>query len=269
MDRKVTNFNTRLRTIRIWELAIGIIAALFFTLIIIIIFPEIESNDDLYMIVFLMFILLFFIYALRGTTGLKTDLNNIFLKENRNEILYVFAVNLIFAFIFTFFIAIMDMLIGITDPTWVSIFDIDSVDLSPSAFVLSGIISIIFAPLLEELIFRGVLLNRLKIRIGIIPSILITSILFAIGHDTGGMLSAFVFGICMCILYLKTDNILVPMAVHFINNLFAVIIETARFDYFISQFPQVLILGLAVAIAAISLTRYIIVECNKLKKANS
>lgn len=269
MDRKVTSFNTRLRTIRIWELAIGIIVALFLTIVIAIIFPGIESDDDLLMIVFLLFVLLFFIYALRGTTGIKTDFDNIFLKENRNEILYVFAVNLIFAFIFTFFIAIMDILVGIADPTWVSIFDIDSVDLGPGAFVLSTIISIIFAPLLEELIFRGVLLNRLKIRIGIIPSMIVTSFLFAIGHDTGGMLSAFVFGMCMCILYLKTDNILVPMAVHFINNFTAVIIEAARFDYFISQYPQVLLLGLAVAISAISLIRYIIVESSNLKKANS
>ena len=269
MDKKVTSFNTRLRTIKIWELAIGIIAALLLTALTTIIFPGIESNDDLFMIVFLLFVLLFFNYSLEGTTGLKTDFDSLFLKENRNEILYVFVVNLVFAFIFTFFIAILDMLVGIADPTWVSIFDIDSVDLAPSAFILSSITSIIFAPLLEELIFRGILLNRLKIRIGIIPSMLVTSFLFAIGHDTGGMLSAFVFGMCMCILYLKTDNILVPMAVHFINNVSAVIIEAVRFDYFICQYPQVLLLGLAVAISAISLIRYIIVESSKLKKANS
>ena len=35
------------------------------------------------------------------------------------------------------------------------------------------------------------LLNRLKLRIGIIPAILVSSFLFGIGHEFGGMISAF------------------------------------------------------------------------------
>ncbi len=83
------------------------------------------------------------------------------------------------------------MFIGMNDPTWISGVDIDSVSLTPSAFLYTLITSVVFAPIIEELVFRGVLFNRLKIRIGIVPAMLISSILFAIGHDFGGIVSAF------------------------------------------------------------------------------
>ncbi|MDL2246291.1 CPBP family intramembrane metalloprotease [Methanobrevibacter sp. OttesenSCG-928-K11] len=88
--------------------------------------------------------------------------------------------------------------------------------------VLSGIISsVIIAPLFEELLFRGIILQKLNKRLGIIVSILISSILFGIIHDLGGIFSAFIFGICMCILYIKSNNILVPIFAHALNNLIA------------------------------------------------
>ncbi len=269
MDREVKNFNVRLRTIKLRELVIGIIIALVLSGVLMIFFPILDENNDLFMIVFLLLILLFFIWALKGTTGLSSDFNEIFLKENKNEILYVFLLNIIFAFLFVFLIALLDMLIGFTDPTWISIFDIDSVDLGPSAFFFSIISSIIFAPLLEELVFRGVLFNRLKIRTGIIPAMIISSFLFAIGHDFGGITSAFLFGLCMCILYLKTDNILIPMNVHFINNVVAVIIEYVNADAFLMSFPLIFVSGLIILIATIYLIKYIIEETKLLKNANA
>ena len=45
--------------------------------------------------------------------------------------------------------------------------------------------------------------------------------LFASLHGFGAVISAFIFGICMAIVYLKTDNIFVPILAHFLNNLFA------------------------------------------------
>jgi hypothetical protein len=158
------------------------------------------------------------------------------------------------------------MILGMADPTWISGIDIDSVDITPSAFLFSAIASIIFAPIIEELIFRGVLFNRLKIRTGIIPAMLISSFLFAIGHDFGGITSAFLFGICMCILYLKTDNILIPMSVHFLNNVLATLMEVMNTDTLFMQPPGLYILGIAVAIATLLLIMYIIGETSKLKK---
>ena len=269
MDKQVKKFNVRLRTIRIRELVLGIILALIVSIILMGVFPEIYENDDLFMIVLLTLILIFFIYCLKGTQGAADSFHKIFLKDNRKEILYVMILNLIFAHIFLFFIVILDMALGMTDPTWVSGIDIDSVDVAPGAFLFSAIASIIFAPIIEELIFRGVLFNRLKIRVGMIPAMIISSFLFAIGHDFGGMTSAFLFGICMCILYLKTDNIFITITVHFMNNALALILEVMNSDIILMQSPWIFILGILVAIATVLLIKYIIEEISALKKVNS
>lgn len=267
MDKSVTNFNIRLRTIRLRELAVGIIISLILSFILMFIFPELFDNDDVFFIVLLSFVLLFFIWSLRGTTGLSKNFENLFIEKTRNEILYVFLINILVAFLFTCIISSLDLLIGFYDPSWVTGFDIDSVDVSAGAFLLSAIASIIFAPILEELVFRGVLFNRLKIRIGIIPAMIISSFLFGIGHDFGGITSAFLFGICMCILYLKTDNILVPMSVHFINNTVATILELTEIDAFIGQLPWLIPATIITLIAAVLLIKYIIQETRLLKKS--
>ena len=49
----------------------------------------------------------------------------------------------------------------------------------------------------------------------------ISSILFGILHIELAVVGAVIFGIANCILYLKYRNILIPMTVHFFNNLLA------------------------------------------------
>ena len=85
--------------------------------------------------------------------------------------------------------------------------------------ILSLISVILISPPVEELLFRGIFLNKMKMIVPVMFAVLISSLLFASLHSFGGILSAFVFGICMALLYLKTDNILVPILAHFINNL--------------------------------------------------
>ncbi|WP_407413148.1 CPBP family intramembrane glutamic endopeptidase [Methanobrevibacter sp.] len=265
MDRSVTNFNTRLRTIRLRDLTVGIIISGILLGILMAIFPIIEESADLKFIVFIVLILLFFAWALKGTTGLNNDLGEVREKDNFREILYVLAINLLFAYLFTYLISLLDILLGLGDPTWVSMWDIDSVTIDSATLILDAITAIIFAPVIEELVFRGVLFNRLKIRTGIIPAMLISSFIFGIGHDFGGMTSAFLFGICMCILYLKTDNILVPMTVHFINNVVATVLELTPFDAVTAQFPLIFPALLITIIGTFYLIKYIINESSKLK----
>lgn len=81
--------------------------------------------------------------------------------------------------------------------------------------------TVIIAPISEELIFRGVFLNRLQYIVPPLFSVLISSLLFASLHSFGVIFSAFIFAICLSLLYLKTDNIFVPIFAHLLNNLFA------------------------------------------------
>ena len=89
----------------------------------------------------------------------------------------------------------------------------------------TGIIStVIISPISEELLFRGVFLNRLKSVVPTTFAIIITSILFGLLHDYSNIISAIIFAICMCIIYIKTQNIFTCILAHALNNLLAQII---------------------------------------------
>lgn len=269
MDFNISDFNVRLRTIKLRELVVALIVSLILCGILMAIFPIVEESDDVFFIVYVTLILCFFAWSLKGTHGLERNFSDVFESKNLKEIIYVFIVNILFACLFMLIISGLDIILGIGDPNWISMWDIDSVDVESGVLLLDAVTTIIFAPVVEELIFRGVLFNRLKIRTGIIPAMIISSFLFGIGHDFGGITSAFLFGICMCILYLKTDNILVPMSVHFINNVAATIMEITQFDIVTAQFPWIIPSLLISLIGTVYLLKYIKNETIKIKKEYS
>ncbi|SFL28112.1 hypothetical protein SAMN02910297_00452 [Methanobrevibacter olleyae] len=257
MDFSVTDFNVRLRTIRLRELIVAILIALILTIALSIIFPVMDKSDNLVMMLLLFFILLFFIWALKGTHGLSDDFSKLFKKDNSEEILYIFLINILFAFIVLAFFSSLDLIYTSLYPGTVPMLDFSPEYVDPFTFFLEVISSIIFAPILEELLFRGVLFNRLKIRIGVIAAMIISSAIFAIGHEFGGISSAFLFGMCMCIVYLKTDNILMTISIHFINNLVAVILESFNLDAFLFQMPFVPITLMISIISGLLIALYI------------
>ena len=260
MDFDVADFNVRLRTIRIREVVLAIAIAFILTIVVALIFPPLMDNEDLLMIPLLIFILLFFVWALRGTHGLSNNFSKLFERVNSREIFYIFLINILFAFIVVAFFSSFDILYRSLYPDTVPLLDFTPESVDPLTYLLEVVSSVIFAPILEELVFRGVLFNRLKIRIGIIGAMLISSGIFAIGHEFGGMTSAFLFGMCMCIIYLKTDNILMTMSIHFINNLVAVILETGNLDAFLFQMPFVPITLLVSVISGLLIIIYIFKE---------
>lgn len=267
MDKKATDFNIRLRTISIRDLLIGSLVTLLAMLILTIAFPIFIEINDLFTATSISIIFILFIWALRGTHGLSKNLADLFTPENQKDIWYVLILNILYAILFTCLISSLDLLISLTDPTWISIWDLNNAA-SPEILIMDIISAILIAPIIEELIFRGVLFNRLKIRIGIIPAMLLSSGIFAIGHEFGGMTSAFLFGICMCILYLKTDNILVTMTIHFLNNVFFTTLEF--FDTnFIFQMPFIIPITLISVIATLLLLIYMIKETSTLKRKYS
>ena len=81
------------------------------------------------------------------------------------------------------------------------------------------ILTVITAPILEELLFRVVIFKRLSRIFDGYIGMIFSSILFGILHVELAVVGAIIFGIANCILYLKYRNILIPMTVHFLNNL--------------------------------------------------
>ncbi|MBW6479991.1 MAG: CPBP family intramembrane metalloprotease [Bacteroidales bacterium] len=90
--------------------------------------------------------------------------------------------------------------------------------------LLSSIMFVIAAPILEEFIFRGIILDGLLKSYSPLKSILFSSLLFGIVHlNPWQFVSAFLFGIMAGWVYYKTANLALPILMHFAVNLFSVL----------------------------------------------
>ena len=166
-------------------------------------------------------IILYFVYRLRFfSSEFKQDLNNIFLKITPKSLFTIVLVNVFFSYGMLYLsIFALDYIPGFKQLISAPLFSI----LAIGSFTgIWGVLSTIFvSPICEELLFRGVFLNRLKLIVPTSFAIVISSILFGALHSYGSVISACVFGVCMCVIYIKTRNILTCILAHFINNLLA------------------------------------------------
>ena len=105
--------------------------------------------------------------------------------------------------------------------------------------------------ILEELIFRGVILNGYK-KLGAVPAMVITSLLFALIHGSvQQFVFPFLFGLILSFAALKTGSVLAPIIIHFVNNALVVILNYVNFSFEIA-IPTwaLLLIGLATTAAA-------------------
>ncbi|SFJ65457.1 hypothetical protein SAMN02910355_3525 [Terrisporobacter glycolicus] len=86
---------------------------------------------------------------------------------------------------------------------------------------ISMLITVVGAPIMEELFFRAIIFKRISRKFNIYIGMAISSLVFGLLHIELAVIGAFVFGIACCTLYIKYKNILIPMTVHFFNNLIA------------------------------------------------
>jgi uncharacterized protein len=82
--------------------------------------------------------------------------------------------------------------------------------------ILMFLVLVVFAPLTEELIFRGMILNRWAQKWNLPISIIATSILFGCLHINP--IGIAMFAVIQSLLYLKTKTLWVPIATHALNN---------------------------------------------------
>ena len=93
---------------------------------------------------------------------------------------------------------------------------------SPSIFQLLSIalIALVAAPIVEEILFRGVLYPALAQYWGRTVGILGNSVFFGVIHGNAMSLVSLIFlGVLWTLLYQRTRNLLAPIAAHFLFNL--------------------------------------------------
>lgn len=106
---------------------------------------------------------------------------------------------------------------------WTEWFDEDLAWGSPGVMVASLLGTVVFAPILEEVVFRGLLYGTLRRRFGWPAAAVLSAAVFAGAHGYGvaGFGSVFASGLMWAVAYEKTGSLLPGMAAHAANNVSA------------------------------------------------
>jgi membrane protease YdiL (CAAX protease family) len=78
------------------------------------------------------------------------------------------------------------------------------------------LVTVIAAPVLEEVLFRGVLLHRFAARWGVRRAAVASSLLWGVMHANPVAIT--VFGLLLSALYVRTGSLWLPIAAHALNN---------------------------------------------------
>lgn len=92
--------------------------------------------------------------------------------------------------------------------------------------VLAIAVVVIIAPVVEETVFRNALVNDLHDRHGFVGVVLLSGLCFAFMHmNPQQTVHQFFLGCVCAYAFIKTGNIVVPMVVHALNNLAALLLN--------------------------------------------
>lgn len=94
-----------------------------------------------------------------------------------------------------------------------------SSQLSPLILIFKFIIAVVIGPIVEEVLFRGVLLNKLAVKFGIKKGIVFSSLLFMVFHINSFFIPQLIGGVLLGIIYIKTKQLIYPILAHSLNNL--------------------------------------------------
>lgn len=91
---------------------------------------------------------------------------------------------------------------------------------------------VIIAPILEELLFRGILFSETKKYLGVTAAIVINGLCFAIYHmNVIQGINTFFMGMVLSFVYYYRRNIKEAIAIHMVNNFIAMIMDV---NYYVS-----------------------------------
>ena len=123
--------------------------------------------------------------------------------------------------------------------------DIDNNESSAWVFAFNVFTLVFIGPICEEIIFRGYLLGRLSYKYGVKMGIVTSSIVFGMLH-LQNVFGAAMFGVIMCIIFIKTNSLKFPVFIHIISNLL-ISVRDIYYRYFLdgtgaSDIPSPLVL---------------------------
>jgi hypothetical protein len=124
-----------------------------------------------------------------------------------------------------------------------------------STLVLELISSALLTPVLEEMVYRGIIFARLKRMLGFVPAMVLSALIFAIMHfNLVQFVYAFLLGLVLAVFMEKTGHLYGAVLGHITANALAVIrTETGFLDSTVDGSPQAWLLSAGCLIAGLLL----------------
>ena len=100
----------------------------------------------------------------------------------------------------------------------------DAVDMimgteSVTMLIYLGVLAVVVAPVVEEIVFRGMLFPWLARVINLRIAILVVSVAFGLIHGfSGAMLPLMALSVMLCLAYVRTQSLFVPIVMHALFN---------------------------------------------------
>ncbi|EMB38321.1 CPBP family intramembrane glutamic endopeptidase [Treponema denticola] len=222
-----------------------------------------KYNKIVDLLISLLFIIVLYLLYLKEMKIIFTykKLNFFFIVKS---LIYILSIGMIYyiiyfifdnAFLFNFFKYFNDILSGKKNITIYDILILEK-SLRPCFEPFMFIATVIISPIFEEILYRGLMYNKLKEISNAFIGVLISSILFALLHIPKygfGINTFFLFlvGILLAYCYEKSNNIYVPIFVHSINNFFIFLFKYVYFYFLIVIYFIIFIAGIIIAIQEI------------------
>lgn len=139
---------------------------------------------------------------------------------------------------------------------------------TPTSFVLNLFTIAVLPALLEEMVWRGYILRSLR-AYGDGFAVVVSALLFSLMHGNLRQIPfAFIVGLFLGYLYVQTNNIWIPILVHFINNSISTVMEYLSFfcsPEFISWLTVYVIYGGLILLGLLSVLILLLAYRDKMK----
>lgn len=153
------------------------------------------------------------VFILNKVFGRRTNELNTFKKVNKKTIFHITLVLTIFRLLYDAFILPIILRIPESDTL------IQAEQNLNSSFIYLILSVCIIAPIIEEVIFRGIILNGMLKRYNPSTAIIISSLLFALIHGNLHQgINAFLLALIIGCIYYKTHSLYLTIYCHFFNN---------------------------------------------------
>ncbi len=119
--------------------------------------------------------------------------------------------------------------------------------------------SVVVAPVVEELLFRGALFRRWRLRFGPVAAALASSVVFGSLHSTP--IDNAVRGLVMVLLYVRTKSLWAPIAAHAITNGIGFLLRVVDVRALLAAYHEsqvVAVVGLATAAGMVALIGFVL-----------